>query len=112
MSWTESGGNPFSNNAEGYYGSELEQLVLSQTLEHEPGKLFNYQSGNTEVLALILEKATGKTVSSYLEDKIWSKIDTHHDAYWSLDHANGHEKAFCCLYATTRDFALINGDSN
>ena len=118
LSWTESGKNPFSNNAEGYYGTELERLVLSQTVERRPGIKFNYQSGNTELLALIIEAATGKNVSDYLNEKIWSKIGTSHDAYWSLDHKNGQEKAFCCFYATTRDFAkfglliLNNGVAN
>ena len=118
LSWSESGKNPFSNNAEAYYGSELEKLVLSQTVERKPGIKFNYQSGNTELLALIIEAATGKNVSTYLDEKIWSKIGTSHDAYWSLDHKNGQEKAFCCFYATTRDFAkfglliLNNGVAN
>src|SRR5690606_17871959 len=45
--------------------------------------------------------------STYFYEKIWSQIGSEHDAYWSLDKENGDEKAFCCLYSTSRDFARL-----
>lgn len=107
LDWEESGKNPFSENAESYYGNDLYRLVTHQKRITEPGKVFNYQSGNSQLLGFILEKATGKSVSQYASEKIWSKIGTKSDAYWSLDKKDGDEKAFCCLYATTRDFAKL-----
>lgn len=107
LSWSESGVNPFSDNAESYYGTDLYGLVLRQKLVSEPGKMFNYQGGNTVLLAMILEKATGKTVSKYAEEKIWSKLGMESDAFWSLDKENGQEKSFCCIYAQAKDFAKI-----
>jgi CubicO group peptidase (beta-lactamase class C family) len=59
------------------------------------------------MLGLILEKATGKSVSEYTQEKLWKKIGTEHEAYWSLDKTNGVEKSFCCIYATARDFARL-----
>lgn len=107
LSWTESGKNPFSDNAASYYGSDLYHLSISQRLVSTPGKIFNYQSGNTQLLGIIIQKATGKTVSEYASEKIWRKIGTENDAYWSLDKKDGDEKAYCCLYATTHDFAKL-----
>ena len=107
LDWEESGANPLSENAESYYGWDLRGLIDRQQLVDPPGKTFNYQSGNSQMLGLILEKATGKSVSEYTQEKLWKKMGTEHEAYWSLDDQNGVEKSFCCIYATARDFARI-----
>ncbi|MDG1331468.1 MAG: serine hydrolase [Crocinitomicaceae bacterium] len=107
LDWTESTKNPLSDNAKSYYGWDLREQVTSQKLITEPGKKFNYQSGNTELLGFIVEKATGVDLTKYAEDKIWSKIGANDNAYWSLDDKDGDEKAFCCIYATARDYARI-----
>jgi CubicO group peptidase (beta-lactamase class C family) len=107
LDWEESGSNPLSENAESYYGWDLRGLIDRQSVVDPAGKTFNYQSGNSQMLGLIIEKATGKNVSEYTQEKIWKKIGTEHEAYWSLDNANGVEKSFCCIYATARDFARI-----
>jgi len=107
LDWEESGSNPLSENAESYYGWDLRGLIDRQQVVDKPGKTFNYQSGNSQMLGLIIEKATGKNVSEYTQEKIWKKIGTEHEAYWSLDNTNGVEKSFCCIYATARDFARI-----
>ena len=107
LDWEESGKNPFSDNAESYYGSELRRLVLGQSMESIPGKTFKYQSGNSQLLGYILEAATGQDLSEYAENKVWRKIGAEHDAFWSLDKELGDEKAFCCMYATARDYARL-----
>ncbi len=107
LDWEESASNPLSENAESYYGTDLLGLVNRQQAITQPGKHFNYQSGNSQLLGFIIEKATGKTLSDYAQEKLWKKIGTEHDAYWSLDKENGDEKAFCCMYATARDFGRI-----
>ena len=107
LDWEESAKNPLSENAASYYGSGINNLALHQKVIQKPGVNFNYQSGNSQLLGLILEKATGITLSKYAEQKIWSKIGTENDAYWTLDKENGDEKAFCCLYGTSRDFARL-----
>nr|WP_294857953.1 serine hydrolase [uncultured Fluviicola sp.] len=107
LDWGESGKNPLSENAESYYGWDLRGLVTRQHVERAPGKEFIYQSGNSQLLGFILEKATGKDLSQYASEKLWKPIGAESDAFWSLDKENGAEKAFCCLYSTTRDFARI-----
>lgn len=107
LDWTESGTNPLSENAESYYGTDLWGLINRQKVITKPGKEFVYQSGNSQILGFILEKATGKDLSQYASEKLWQPIGAESDAFWSLDKENGVEKSFCCLYSTTRDFARI-----
>jgi len=114
LSWDESYSTLFSLTTQGYYGNDLPKLVLNQTVVKEPGKLFEYRSGDTQLLSLIIEKATGKTLSDYASEKIWSKIGAEHDALWCLDRKDGVEKAFCCFNTNARDFArfgqlVLNG---
>jgi CubicO group peptidase (beta-lactamase class C family) len=105
--WVESGANPLSEAAEGYYGSDLYGLVTRLRVIDEPGVNFNYQSGNSQILGFIIEKATGKSINQYTEEKLWVPLGARNNAYWSLDKEGGDEKAFCCMYATARDYALL-----
>lgn len=107
LDWTESERNPLSDNAEAYYTSELTEFMKKGRFLDAPGVDYKYASGNSQLLGIILENATGKSATQYFEEKIWSKIGTENDLWWSLDHKDGVEKTFCCAYATTRDYAKI-----
>lgn len=73
----------------------------------KPGLAFEYLSGNSQLLGIILKEATGVSPTEYFEQHVWSKIGAEHDLFWSLDREDGFEKTFCCAYATTRDYARI-----
>ncbi len=99
--------NPWSDNAEYYYANNLRERSLNIEIKETPGLRFDYQSENTMLLALILEKATGMSVSEYLEKKIWTQIGMEAPATWNKDRKDSLaiERAFCCLNARTLDFA-------
>jgi len=70
-----------------------------------PGTQFEYQSVNSEVLGLILERATGKPLHQYLEENLWSKIGVERDAFLYRGPRQTDECAFGCFNATARDYA-------
>lgn len=107
LNWDESYGSAFSVTTKAYYGTDLFALVKDLEVEEEPGKVYRYKSGNTQLLAFILEKATGKKVSDYASEKLWIPLHAERNAEWSLDHKAGMEKAYCCFYSNARDFARI-----
>ena len=107
LSWQESYTTPFSITAQAYYGSDISSLINDLEVIEEPGKIFDYHSGNTQLLAMVVEAATGQRISYYASDKIWKHIGTRHDALWSLDSEDGMEKAFCCFNTNVRDFARL-----
>ncbi|MBN4051184.1 serine hydrolase [bacterium AH-315-M05] len=107
MNFEESYKSPFDFPAESYFGSDLRKLVSEYDVVEEPGRVFEYLSGNTQLLAFVLEKATGVKVSEYASEKLWKPIGAKNPARWSLDHENGDEKAYCCFNSNTRDFARI-----
>lgn len=107
INFDESYINPIGFAAEAYYGSDLRKLIFKYDAVGEPGKYFEYLSGNTQLLGFVLSKATGMTVSEYASEKLWRPIEAEYDAYWSLDHKDGDEKAYCCFNSNARDFARI-----
>jgi len=70
-----------------------------------PGKVFEYQSVNTEVLGLLLEKVTGTPLHAYIEDRLWKKIGPQSDAFLYRGKKQADECAFGCFNATLRDYA-------
>lgn len=106
IKFTERYYNPFSDAAKFYYGTNLRKSIEDMKVEYEPGIKFEYKSGNPQLLGLIIERATKRTVTEYLQEKIWQPIGAEFDASWSTDRkTNGLEKTFCCLNASARDFA-------
>jgi len=105
--WDESYSSPFSATTKAYYGNDLRKVVTAVNVKHTPGTFWEYHSGDTELLGLVLEKATGKRLSDYASEKLWRPMHAEYPALWSLDTDNGMEKAYCCFNATARDFARI-----
>ncbi|MCC6690407.1 MAG: serine hydrolase [Bacteroidia bacterium] len=97
--------NPFAYPAAAYYGTNIKKLTLQYKVTEDPGKQFKYLSGNTELLGMILEKATGKKLSEYMSERLWQPMGAKNAAYWSLDHDGGMEKAYCCFNSNARDFS-------
>ena len=97
----------FSPTTRLYYGNDLKAVTFGMKAISEPGVNFIYQSGVTQLLAYIVEKATGEQISAYVSRKIWTPIQAEENALWSLDQKEGMEKAFCCFNTNARDFARL-----
>lgn len=80
--------------------------ALKQFMEQAapPGSRFNYAGADTFALALVLRAATGMSLASYLQTRIWQPMGAEADATWLVD-KSGQETGFCCLNATLRDYA-------
>ncbi len=72
----------------------------------QPGTYNLYVSIDTQVLGMILTKATGQSITDYMNEKLWSPIGAESDAYWIVDNS-GMEFAIGGLNATARDYAKI-----
>lgn len=107
LDWEEAYASPISITTEAYYGNDLEKVIKKLKVVKEPGVYFNYKSGDTQILGMVLEKATGIPLASYMEEKLWKKVGARNKALWSLDKDNGYEKAYCCLNSNARDFARL-----
>lgn len=105
LDWDESYYSPFSITTRAYFDENLSQVLLDLKVSSEPGKEFKYLSGNTQLLAMVLEKATGEKLSNYVSEHFWKPMGAENDALWQLDREGGIEKAYCCIASNARDFA-------
>jgi CubicO group peptidase (beta-lactamase class C family) len=71
---------------------------------HPPGTVWHYNTGETNLIGVLVSSATKKPLSAYLQEKIWQPAGMAAAATW-LKGATGHEIAGCCLQAATRDYA-------
>ncbi len=73
-----------------------------------PGTAFNYNNGDALLLGMILERTTHRSVSQYLQEKIWQPLGMEYPASWSLDSTqSGFEKMAMGLNARAIDFAKL-----
>lgn len=109
IKYNESYTNPFGDAAAFYYGLNLRKQIEKMEISRPAGERFQYVSGNTQLLGLILERAIkNQTVTEYLQEKLWTPLGMEYDASWSIDSKkNGLEKTFCCINARARDYAKI-----
>ena len=54
-------------------GEPFKEVAVALKSEGKPGTEFHYQSINTQMLGLILEKVTGTPLNKYAEEKLWKK---------------------------------------
>jgi CubicO group peptidase (beta-lactamase class C family) len=97
---------PWHDEAVGYYHPNVRKLLLKKvSIAQEPGKSFQYNNYNTSYLGLIIERATNKTVSEYLQEKLWSQ-GMEYDALFSIDSKkSGFEYMPSRLIARAIDYA-------
>lgn len=81
---------------------ELIQTLGGQERPH--GELFVYRSIETDVLAFVLERVSGKRLPQLLSDELWQKMGAEESANFTLDPA-GYGLASGGLNATLRDYA-------
>lgn len=108
-SWDEAYYSPLSITTRAYFYTDLRKMMLERVkIIDEPGKKFKYLSGDTELLGMILEKATGKHLADYLSESFWKPLGCENQALWQVDsEENGMEKAYCCIASNAKDFAKM-----
>lgn len=104
LDWDEQYKDPFSVTAKAYYGDDVEQLMNTLPIINEPGEVYNYQSGSTQLLGQCLIKATGKPLADLASEWLWKPLQAEHAAKWHTD-SKGMELAYCCFNSNARDFA-------
>ena len=97
--------SPFTEAATFYLGRDLKAEVARLRIEGDPDRAYAYKSGDTQLLAMALERAVGEPLARYAERKLWQPMGAQFDASWSLDSAaGGQARAFCCLNARAVDY--------
>ena len=74
--------------------------------ESAPGTKWVYKTGETNLIGVLVERATKKSLADYLSEKLWKPWGMERDAFWMVNPA-GHEVSGCCLSVSLRDYARM-----
>jgi CubicO group peptidase (beta-lactamase class C family) len=98
---------PWADDTFTYYGANLREMALERTeVETPPGEEWLYNNYNPLLLGLVLERATGMSVSEYMAANLWRPLGAGRDATWSLDSEHSRfEKMESGVNATAADYA-------
>jgi hypothetical protein len=61
------------------------EFLVTVQKQGNHGEAFGYQTVNTEVLAWILTRTTGRMLAQLTSERIWSKLGAEHDAFYTVD---------------------------
>ena len=106
LDWDESYSDIFGVTAKSYITSQLNDFIKSRSIIEEPGKSFKYYSASTQLLAMTIEKATQKKISTLVQEWFVEPLGFENNALWQIDgNTNKSIKAYCCFNSNARDFA-------
>ncbi len=108
LDFEESYSNPFKNMARLFYGRNQLRYLQKIKFACEPGEKHDYNSATTALLGIVVERATGKSYTNYLQEKLWTPLGMQFDATMGLDDKKHRSaKSYASLNTTALDLAKI-----
>jgi len=85
-------------------GGSVDNFMTSLRREWQPGTRCVYSSADTQALGMLVAEATGRSLTDYMQEKLYTPLGMESPGYWLTDSA-GRELAYVGLLMTARDFA-------
>ncbi|WP_233260105.1 serine hydrolase [Luteibacter sp. OK325] len=111
--WNEDYVDPRSDVAMMYEGSRQPGVPLLVSYmavlprEFVPGERWVYKTGETDLIGILVARASGKTLAAYLSEKVWKPYGMASDALWLKDEIDGTEAGGSGVSATLADYARL-----
>ena len=106
--WEENYKDLMGITAQAYVTKDLNKLMMSSKFSGISGDKFKYLSGNTQLLAMAIEKANNSTIQELTYKWLWNPMGAKNDALWMIDSKEKNmTKAYCCLSSNAKDFAKV-----
>ncbi|MEO7066094.1 MAG: serine hydrolase [Rhodanobacter sp.] len=102
--------------------SDVAQMYMKPCRDHEPhvlsylkamprawpaGTHWNYNTAETDLLGILVQRATHRSLAQYLSETIWKPYGMSSDAYWVKDECDGSDTGGSGLSATLLDYARM-----
>ncbi len=106
--WEENYKDLMGITAQAYVTKDLNKLMMGSKFSGMSGDKFKYLSGNTQLLAMAIEKANNSTIPELTYKWLWNPMGAKNDALWMIDSKEKNmTKAYCCLSSNAKDFAKV-----
>jgi CubicO group peptidase (beta-lactamase class C family) len=73
---------------------------------HAPGTTWNYNTGETDLVGVLVAKATGEPLAQYASEKLWKPLGMERDGVWFTD-PGGQERGGTGISMTLRDYGRL-----
>jgi hypothetical protein len=87
-------------------GGSLDAFVATAVPDVPPGTVCQYNSTDTQALGALLVRATGRSITDFMQEHLYEPLGMEYDGFWLLD-AEGREMAFGGVNLVARDFAKL-----
>lgn len=101
-----SGGSVFDKNGRLALSGDFAGAALAFGLADPPGSRFAFSNANSQLLGVVLERATGRSYESFLEERLWKPLGAGRGELY-MDRDRGMPAVYCCFRASPRDFARL-----
>ena len=98
--------NPENSERKLIASTDPVRYVLEQPLSSTPGEVYNYNGGNTHLLAAVVAKQNGKNILDYAREKLFAPLDIT-DSEWIAMRASNEIAAASGLRLRPRDTAKL-----
>jgi len=98
--------NPLNRYLKSMLSTDRSEIMLALPLVAEPGSRFEYANVNSQLLGIVLERATGERYASFLSRTLWSKLGAGDADVW-LEREGGTARTDCCLHTTARGWLKV-----
>lgn len=98
--------SPWSPGLRTFLGPDLEATALAFSVDQVPGAGFNYNSINTQLLLVVLQRATGRRYADFVSERLWRPLGAKDATLW-LDRPDGTPRAFSYFIARPRDWLRL-----
>ncbi|MFZ4861802.1 serine hydrolase domain-containing protein [Sphingobacterium sp. Mn56C] len=105
LSWNENYYVPFNITTRAYFDPNLSEIMLNLSIDTKPGQAFNYKSGDTQLLAILMSSVLPVSLTHFMSTYFWQPMGAEHPALWQFNKTDKVEKAYCCIASNARDFA-------
>ncbi len=81
--------------------------LRKQPRQWPAGAHWNYNTAETDLLGILVQRATHRSLAAYLSQTIWQPYGMAADAYWVKDECDGSDTGGSGLSATLGDYARL-----
>ena len=107
VQWNEDYTDPRSDvSRAGFPGSgagSMTAYMAGLPRAHPPGAVFHYDTGETDLVGVLVANAVGMPLADYASQTLWKPYGMERTAAWMTD-ASGRERGGCCIAMTLRDY--------
>jgi CubicO group peptidase (beta-lactamase class C family) len=89
-----------------HLGAHADRVALAVPAATPSGLDFEYNNVDTEILAIVLSRVYREPYPALVSERLWRPLGASDASIW-LDRKGGFPKAYCCLFATARDWAKV-----